>query len=257
MTVSSQNCYFLGLALESIRIQFWGCIEVVVVTDHASLKDEIDEYLQSNRLRGTVALCEPRLTRSQKFLQCVKMCKGRWIVVLDCDDLLPTGALEILDRCLVEFPQAEFFTSYQQHIDTKNRPLKLVCPTVRDNSYDSIRNRFIQKHLWGFRRDCLAMFSVALDSPYICEDYHFFSTMAMLKRYPLLVPYALCCYRRHSQQMTQVKREKILAMVASIRQKMDRFGSTAHSEFFLNEEFHLQSGEKQTKRLKDLRLEQE
>lgn len=249
MTVSTRNCYFLTLALDSIRVQFWANSETVAVCDHPSLVDEVDEFLQANQMRGRAYLCEVGLTRSEKFQMAVQKASGNWLLVVDCDDLLPTGCLIKLDKCLRMNPEADYFTSSQQHIDTKNQALKKVPADPRHNTLEYLRNSFAQRHLWGFKRSELAMFSDALNSPFICEDYHFFSTMGMKGKVPLCIPHYLYCYRRHTQQMTQKDSKKINEMVDSIRRKLDTFANKADPRFFITQELRVQARERDMRRM--------
>lgn len=221
MTVTTRNCYFLQRALESLRIQFWKNLELIVCADHTALVDEISEFLQDNQMRGEVMLCEAGLNRSQKFLECVKVARGKWSVIFDCDDLLPTGALEKLDLCLRVCPKHDYFTTGQAHIDTKNTCIKVMPVSPNDNTVQAIRASFRQKHLWGFRTDARPALSEALRSPYVCEDYHFFATLALRGLMPLCIPFPLCCYRRHTMQLTQREKESVADMCQRIQKKMD------------------------------------
>lgn len=236
MTVSTKNCYFLQRALESLRIQFWANSELIAVCDHTDLVDEITEFLVDNRMRGRAYLCEIGKTRTEKFRTCVDQAKGSWLVVFDCDDILPTGAINTLDRCLKTCPDASYFTSDQAHIDTKNAHLKTMEADPRENTLTAIRNCFRQKHLWGFKRGELALFSDALNCNYPCEDYWFFTAMAMKGKMPLCIPFVLCCYRRHSMQMTQRQQESMAEMVDSIRGKIDRFLGKTDPMFLIHQE---------------------
>ena len=223
MTVSARNCYFLQRAIESIRVQFWANLQLVCVCDHVSLVDEINETLVENQMKGDVIYVEPSLNRSQKFLEAVKLATGRWCVILDCDDMMPTGALIKLDTCLKMFPDADYFTSAQAQIDTKNVLIKLLSVDPSENTLQGIRHKFRQKHLWGFKNSEIGALSDALNSPYIVEDYHFFATLAMRGKMPLCIPFPLCCYRRHSLQITQRESAQITEMCKRIHIKIDNW----------------------------------
>ena len=222
MTVTSRNCYFLQQALDSIRIQFWRNIELIFCCDIPELVDEINDWLATTGLKGSGKLVDPKLTRAQKFYSLLESAKGEWLVNLDCDDELTGGALATLAICLKVCPDNDYFTSGQVHINVEGEFLKSVPSNPEENTLLALQSGFRQRHLWGFRRDCLSSFSEALKSPYICEDYYFFAKLATRGLIPLCIPFDLCRYRRHSQQLTYNAKNAIAEMTDSIQGHLAR-----------------------------------
>jgi glycosyltransferase involved in cell wall biosynthesis len=233
MTVATRNCYFLGRALESLRTQYWHNLELICACDHTELVDEVQEFMTLNKLRGKVFLTPSSNSRYLKFMQCVRECNGRWIVVLDCDDELEDGALFTVDQCLKMFPQYKYFTTAHSEIDIDSIEIAQRENDPQELTLLGLQGGFRQRHLWGFRRDDLPYLSPALQHHYCVEDYHFFAMNVVRGYFPLCIPFRLYRYRRHSVQITQVEQQAIADMIRSIRHSVARYVDSSHELILL------------------------
>lgn len=231
-------------------MQFYKNIELVFVADRCDLIDEAIEFATSIGLKLVTELVSTTYNRTQKFNTALGLCTGKWVVILDSDDVLPTCSLDTLDSCLRLYPGHDYFTSSQVHIGIKNEYLKKVEINPMEYSVNLLSSTFRQQHLWGFRRDAIGRFSQGLSHDYVVEDYQFFASAAMQNNVPLCIPYPLCCYRRHSQQITQTEARKIGEMVSTIRSKLKSFAGKMDGEARLSEMTRLIAMNDITRRLK-------
>lgn len=208
-------------------MQYWHNLELVVAADHPELVDEIQLYCETNKIKLVIDLVPVNYNRRQKFMQCVSRCKGRYIGILDSDDELGGGALQVVHECLKLYPQHKYFTTAHTEIDIDGNYLANRGNDPQELTLAALENGFRQRHFWGFKLDEMPYLAPALDHHYVVEDYHFFAMCAVRGYYPLCIPFNLYSYRRHSVQITHVESETIAAMITSIRLSVARFADNS------------------------------
>lgn len=232
-------------------MQFWANSELVACADDPSLVDEVNEFLADNHLHGKCLLINKIASRTEKFISLLPRAKGKWLVVFDADDELPNGALSVLDICLKACPKKDYFTSEQLHINVSGDALRSLPALPQDNTLNALLYDFRQKHLWGFKRESLSSFSVALRSPFICEDYFFFATLALRGLMPLCIPFILCRYRRHTQQLTQIESAAIIDMTKRIQNRLQKEVDKTYEGILLRSEMEVERALKEQDVMRD------
>lgn len=138
--------------------------------------------------------------------QGVEAANNEWLLLLDCDDLIESHCILVLDHYISQFPRCRFISSSIIDIDEDDVEIRR---RIRSYGVDGLyENGMNAGHLAAIRRDLFD--DVGKFDPRFsgCQDYDFALRVAVLEPI-LLVPEHLYSYRWHtkSQSVSQFKRQ--------------------------------------------------
>ena len=213
----------LHTALWSLLCQTLQDHEVVFICANISDGEHVNEVLAANEISGYVACAADCQSRSERFKLATRFCKGQWIVVLDCDDILHPDALWTVYRSLMKFPIFNFFSGSHKVFDSWKGLLAENPAAPLAQSIKSLSHGFRQRHFWGFRNDPSRWPPRLLETQYPVEDYWFFAVLAMNSVPVLHIPHFLYAWRRHPDQWTQWHKLDSQIMCDKIRLYLRQF----------------------------------
>ncbi len=220
---------FLPDCLTSVCRQTLGDIEIIVVDDASDDESRgVVESFMSTDTRITLLCCETRGGPARARNRALDVCRGRWVAVVDSDDLLHRERLALLvqaaeegDLDIVADNQILFDDASGRDArpllrgDLAREPADVVCADyVRSNS---LQGRMIPlgylKPL--FRRALIEGATVRYnpDLP-IAEDYDFVFRLLLAGASFKTIPYLTYFYRRHSASTSfRLSRDALVRML--------------------------------------------
>ncbi|MEW6254651.1 MAG: glycosyltransferase [Pseudomonadota bacterium] len=133
--------------------------------------------------------------------------RHEWLLFVDCDDLIPSETINILQHYIRRFPQCRYISSGMIDIGQGNEVL-------RYRRHDSPPTQIFQRgmiagHLKAIRRDLFSEATHLNDRFDLSQDYDFALDVAG-KENILLIPEYLYCYRWHhkTQSVSQSAKQK-------------------------------------------------
>lgn len=209
--------------LDSLDKQQGFNFEFIVVTRSRYDTEVWQEYLALCSFEFQVYEDLEVLSRAQAFKVAFWQSRAPWQFVLDADDFLQENAIPYAYWIMRNNPEYKVFCSNHAECDEQGKVFAITSYDPHEQRPESLSINFKQRHLWGFHRDVLLQVKNALDSPWLCEDYWFFSRLAMHSVQVLHIPKTLYFYRRHALQMTQVYHQEMTIMCKSIQHELHRW----------------------------------
>lgn len=214
-------CYnseqFIQETIESVLAQTFKDFEVVIIDDGS--KDQTAEII--NRFN------DPRLRYFYQENQglsaarnkAIKLSKGKFIALLDHDDLWETNKLKIQVRLLDSKPEVGLVFADAYLIDANNKTSKLyfdACSPHRGRVVEQlVKGDFIPCLTVVMRRDIVSSTGSFKKNLHITEEYDFFLRMSLATEFDY-VDQPLARYRLHagnvSQNLERLHKEEILSL---------------------------------------------
>lgn len=211
---------YLHQLVESLIQQDQKLFELLVITrrdeDYRTWCDALidsginHEIKQNGELKGRV----------DAFKFGVNHSRTEWIYILDDDDYLNQNAVAVAHWTMERAGNFSVFCSDHIEINCFNQQKAVNKYDPHYQRLDVLSVKFYQRHFWGFTKRLVEDFPVLLESPYLCEDYWFFSRLA-LKSLPVFhIPHCLYFYRDNPYGMRRVQTNTMLAMCKAIQNEL-------------------------------------
>lgn len=235
MTTGFSNFHYLEQALQSLEKQTFFDYEIVAYCRFPADAQYIHDFCTTNKISSHVREDKSCKSRSDRFNMACGYAKGRWIVILDADDILHPMALQTVKRCLERFPIMNYFCGSHHTFVGEGKLQKTVEAAPLAQTVNSLIHCFQQRHLWGFRNDSCRWPSNLFTATYPVEDYWFFACLAMNATPVLHIPHVLYGYRIHEYQWSQMYREDMEEMCVVIGRKLRYFKSKQSPMWFFGD----------------------
>jgi len=154
---------YLNDCFQSIYSQSFTDFEVICIDDHSS-DPQIRNYLKDLELSMpniTVYFSNENLGIPSSLNKGVELAIGRYIAFLDCDDYLPSHALEEVYKFVTHFPEVDYFFSDKIDIDENGNFLREALYGGYDNIHpsgnieDDLLDGMVASHLKVIKRDSI------------------------------------------------------------------------------------------------------
>jgi glycosyltransferase involved in cell wall biosynthesis len=173
-------------------------VEWIILNDDPAVSEEYLLSLIPEKLRKITSITSDgkNLGIAVRLNQGIEKSKNEWVIFLDCDDLLESNCIAVLDHYIHEFPNARYISSCCIDVDDQNYELRRRRRRV---GIESLLNQGMTAgHLVAVRRDLfddLGKFDQRFSG---CQDYDL--VLRVLKVEPiLLIPDHLYRYRWHQK----------------------------------------------------------
>jgi glycosyltransferase involved in cell wall biosynthesis len=193
---------YLKSAIDSILNQTFQDFEFVIINDGStdsseeiilSYSDSRIKYYKNTENIGIVA------TRNKG----IDLCTGRFIAILDSDDIALPERLQKQWNFLNANPELAMLGGAMELIDSENQHIKIVrtdSPSHLIKTKLFFENRFVHSTVF-IRRSILAEFRYSADYKFYAEDYFLWSQIVF--KYPVAnLPEVFVKYRVHQQSMS-------------------------------------------------------
>ena len=223
MTCNSDKMPFILEALESLASQTLQDFELIFWGTSLHQASVVNKFCLEHNIDGQTIWTTNSTTRLDRFSSAVRESIGKWIVVLDSDDLLHPDALWTVYRCLNRFPLMNYFCGSHRAFDWFSGATKDILANPLAQSVQSLQHGFMQRHVWGFRNDSSRWPHNFFVASYPVEDYWMFASLAMRGDAILHIPHILYGWRVHPGQWTQSKRPTCIEMCKTIQCRLQYF----------------------------------
>jgi glycosyltransferase involved in cell wall biosynthesis len=223
---------YLKMAIDSILSQTYKDFEFVIINDGStdsseeiilSYNDSRIKYYKNAENIGIVA------TRNKG----IDLCSGRFIAILDSDDIALPERLQKQWDFLNANPELVMLGGAMELIDSENQHIGIVradSPSHLIKTKLFFENRFVHSTVF-IRRSILAEFRYSADYKFYAEDYFLWSQIVF--KYPVAnLPEVFVKYRVHQQSMSirtknmEKQRNAIMKIHAYHLNKLDIYPST-------------------------------
>lgn len=129
VVMTFQSSKFIFEALESIKNQTWGNIELII-SDDASTDNTVKicrEFIEKNRdrfLNSKIITSNVNTGIPSNYNRGIKAASGDWIKFVDADDILLNNCIQDNIIFTQKFPKAQFITSDVVEIDENSRIIR-------------------------------------------------------------------------------------------------------------------------------------
>ena len=199
---------FLREAISSAASQTCPDVELVVYDDYSS-SPGVREILSGFKgVPGVkILLGESNEGISMSTNRAIIHSSGEYVAFVDCDDILPPGAMKTVARYIASHPQVHYFYSNRENIDENgNVTARLDFSKYgKKHPADQIIKFMFATHLKVIKKEVfreVGLFKKDFDS---CQDYDM--ALRMSRSYNFFhIPEFLYRYRIHSGQISKVKK---------------------------------------------------
>ena len=222
-TSRGANPLHLEVLCHSLTKQDGFNFELIVVACTKRDTEIWEDALRDRTFRYWLLEDYDAVNRTAAFKTAYQHSRADWNFVLDADDFLQENAIPYAYWVVKRFPQFRVFCSNHARCDEGGSVFSIVKYDPHEQRPECLSIAFKQRHFWGFHKNIVDTIPGILDSPWLCEDYWFFSRCAMRSEPVLHIPKTLYFYRLHWQQMTSIYKEDMAIMCQSIRNEIHRW----------------------------------
>jgi len=221
MTLNDFAPGYLQIALKSLSDQTLQDFEICIVTKSDAALYIIEPWARENDIVCDIRVMPGSESRTHRFCEAVLMCTGKWIGILDGDDVLHPGALETVTKCLAHAQHLNFFTTSHAQFTTDPYTWRKVPAEPFAQTCAALATRFRQRHFWGFKNADMYWPQGMLSSPYPIEDIWIFHQLALAGIPVLHIPHILYGWRYWTGQWTQAHKDECRRVVLDATAKME------------------------------------
>jgi glycosyltransferase involved in cell wall biosynthesis len=203
VTISYNQCAFLGQALASVLDQGYPELEYIVVDPGST--DGSRDLIAAHRERLTCAILEPDKGPSDGLNKGFSKATGDIFCFLNADDLLLPGALDLVAKYFQENPDCDVLMGSGFMVDEHARVLQhVLARPYSPERYFSSRTRWLQQSTF-FRREAFLRVGGFNVLNRTCWDGELFLYMAVAgAKFQSVPSYDLGAFRVHGASLSVV-----------------------------------------------------